>query len=292
MKLSERHIRLFFQANGILSVLVLAGIFGFLLINGIGAFQEIGLDEFFLGTSWNPTAYGLPQWGILGLLAGTLLVVAAALLVAVPLGIFTGLYLSQLASPRMRELLKPAVELIASIPSVVLGLVGLLVLAPLVAQIFGLTNGLNALTAALIVAVMVLPTIASLSEDIFSAVPDAYRQGGLALGATRWQVLRRVVLPSSLSGIAAAVMLGLGRAVGETMAVLMVAGNAVAFPHGMLDPVRPLTANIAIEIKEVVTGSTHYQALFAMGLVLFIITLAFNVAAEHVLQRHARRLGA
>ncbi len=291
MKISEKHIRIFFQANGILSVLVLAGIFGFLLINAIGAFQTITLGEFF-GTTWNPTSYVQPQWGILGLLVGTLLVVAAALLIAVPLGLFTGLYLSNLASPRVREVLKPAVELIASIPSVVLGLVALLVLSPLVASLFGLTNGLNALTAALIVAVMVLPTIASLSEDVFSAVPDAYRQGGLALGATRWQVLRRVILPSSLSGIFAATMLGLGRAVGETIAVLMVAGNALAFPHGLLDPVRPLTANIAIEIKEVVTGSTHYQALFAMGLVLFIITMAFNVLAELVLQRHMKRLGA
>ncbi len=291
MKISEKAIRIFFQANGILSVLVLAGIFGFLLINAIGAFQTISLGEFF-GTTWNPTSYVQPQWGILGLMAGTLLVVAAALAIAVPLGLFTGLYLSHLASPRVRELLKPAVELIASIPSVVLGLVALLVLSPLVASVFGLTNGLNALTAALVVAVMVLPTIASLSEDVFSAVPDAYRQGGLALGATRWQVLRRVILPSSLSGIFAAVMLGLGRAVGETIAVLMVAGNALAFPNGLLDPVRPLTANIAIEIKEVVTGSTHYQALFAMGLVLFIVTLLFNVAAELVLQRHLKRLGA
>lgn len=286
----ERWIRLFFKANGILSVLILAGIFGFLLWTGIGAFQEISLAEFF-GPNWNPTSYTQSQWGISGLLFGGFLIVALALVVAVPLGVFSAVYLSEIASPRMREVLKPVLELIASIPSVVLGLVGLLVLSPLVATFFGVPTGLNALTAGLVVAVMLIPTVASLCEDVFSTVPASYRSAGLALGGTKWHLIKRVVLPSSLSGIFAAVMLALGRAVGETMAVLMVAGNALAFPSGFLDPVRPLTANIAIEIKEVVTGSLHYEALFAMGLVLFLITLAVNLAAEWVLDRHARRLG-
>ncbi len=286
----ERWIKLFFQANGVLSVLILAGIFGFLFFTGIGAFSKISLAKFFSFT-WNPVSYSQPQWGILGLLYSTLLVTAVALAIAIPFGVLTALYLSELASNTVRELLKPAIELIASIPSVVLGLIGLLVLSPLVALLFGLPNGLNALTAAIVVAVMVLPTIASLCEDIFSSVPNSYRHASTALGSTKWQTISRVVVPSSISGVFAAVMLGLGRAVGETMAVLMVAGNALAPPSTFLDPARPLTANIAIEIKEVVFGSTHYQSLFAMGLVLFLITLLFNVAAEWVLRRHLKKLG-
>ena len=223
------------------------------------------------------------------MLYSTLLVTAVVLAIVIPFWGFNPLYLSE---PRQTPWsCKPAIELIASIPSVVLGLIGLLVLSPLVALLFGLPNGLNALTAAIVVAVMVLPTIASLCEDIFSSVPNSYRHASTALGSTKWQTISRVVVPSSISGVFAAVMLGFGRAVGETMAVLMVAGNALAPPSTFLDPARPLTANIAIEIKEVVFGSTHYQSLFAMGLVLFLITLLFNVAAEWVLRRHLKKLG-
>lgn len=286
----EDLIRLFFKANGLVSVLILSGIFAFLFFLGISTFQQISLGDFF-GPAWNPTAYGKPVYGILGLLFGSILVVLTALLIAVPLGIFTAVYLSEMASSGMREFLKPVIEMIASIPSVVLGLVGLLVLAPMVAALFGLSSGLNALTASVVVAVMLVPTIASLCEDVFSSVPANFRAASYALGATPWHTIKRVVLPASLSGVFAAVMLALGRAVGETMAVLMVAGNALAFPGGLLDPVRPLTANIAIEVKEVVVGSLHYHALFAMGLVLFLLTFLVNVAAEWVLWRHQKRLG-
>ncbi|MFQ5406472.1 MAG: phosphate ABC transporter permease subunit PstC [Candidatus Micrarchaeia archaeon] len=283
----NRWIRLFFKANGVVSVLVLAGIFGFLFLASLDAFSQISLSEFF-SWNWNPSSYSNPQWGFLGLLYSSFLVVLVSLGIAVPAGVLTALYLSEIASPGVREFLKPVVELIASIPSVVLGLVGLLVLSPFVASVFGLANGLNVLTAGLIVAVMVLPTVASLCEDVFSTVPGEYRSAGLALGATKWQLIKSVVVPSSLSGVFAAVMLGLGRAVGETIAVLMIAGNALKVPESLFDAARPLTANIAIEIKEAVVGSTHYSALFATGFVLFLITLLVNLAAEWVLQRQKR----
>jgi len=179
--------------------------------------------------------------------------------------------------------------MIAGIPSVVLGLVGVLFLSPLVASLFGLNIGLNAFTASLIVAVMVLPTIMSISEDILTSLPSDFREASLALGATQWQMIRMTLLPSALSGLLAAVMLGVGRAVGETMAVLMVAGNALAFPHSYLGPVRPITANIAIEIKEVVRGGLHYEALFALGLVLFVLTFVINFIADIIIERYARK---
>jgi phosphate transport system permease protein len=247
------------------------------------------LGEFLFGTLWNPTAYAQPSWGILGLFVGTVMITLSSLLLAVPLGIAAAIYLAEIASPRTRELVKPAIEMIAGIPSVVLGLIGLLFLAPLVARIFHLSSGLNALTSALIVAVMVLPTIISISEDVLTSLPKEFREASLALGATRWQTIKMTLLPAASSGIVAAVMLGLGRAVGETMAVLMVAGNSVAMPHSLFDPARPMTANVAIEIKEVVQGSVHYQALFAIALALFLITFIVNLLSDRIIERHVRK---
>ncbi|MDO8624832.1 MAG: phosphate ABC transporter permease subunit PstC [Candidatus Diapherotrites archaeon] len=285
----EKLIETGFFLASLLAVLVLLGIFGFLLFTGIGAFSQISFGSFFFGTLWNPGAYAGPQWGILGLLVGTLMVTVGALVLAIPLGIGCAVYLSELASPRTREIIKPAIEMIAAIPSVVLGLIGLLFLSPLVAALFGVSSGLNALSASIVVAVMVLPTIISVSEDVLTSLPREFREASLALGADRFQTIFRVLIPAALPGIGAAIMLGLGRAVGETMAVLMVAGNALAMPESFLDPVRPMTANIAIEIKEVVQGSLHYEALFAIGLVLFILTFLVNLLATLVIERHARR---
>ncbi|RJS72443.1 MAG: phosphate ABC transporter permease subunit PstC [Candidatus Syntrophoarchaeum sp. WYZ-LMO15] len=276
----DRFIAFFFAANGILTIIILMGIFIFLAYIGLQAFHEISIREFFFGKEWNPTAYGEPKWGILSLVTGTIYIAVISLLIAIPLGVASAIYIAELASPFIREVLKPAIEMIAAIPSVVLGLIGLLIVAPFVAEIFNLPNGLNALTASILVAIMALPTIISISEDVISAIPESYREASLALGATRWQTIKGVILPAASSGIVAASMLGLGRVVGETMVVLMVAGNSRAFPTSILDPVRPITSTIAIEIKEVVQGDLHFQALFALGFVLFLMTFAINLASD------------
>ncbi|MCL7414893.1 MAG: phosphate ABC transporter permease subunit PstC [ANME-2 cluster archaeon] len=281
----DRTIAWFFAFNGISTIILVLGIFIFLAIIGLQAFAHISPFEFFFSTNWNPTSYVKPSWGILSLVVGTLYIAIFSLIIAVPLGVACAIYLAQIASPTMREILKPAIEMIAALPSVVLGLLGLLILAPLIADIFGLNSGLNALTASILVAIMALPTIISISEDAITSVPKSYSDASLALGANNWQTIRHVIVPAALSGIVAAVMLGLGRVVGETMVVLMVAGNARALPTGFFDPVRPMTATIAIEIKEVVVGDVHYQALYAVGLVLFIMTLAVNFAADIYLHR-------
>lgn len=273
------------MAIAALTVLLLVGIFAFLFISALGAFRVIGLREFFLGTNWNPTSYHAPSWGIVSLFVGTAMVSAVSLAIAVPFGIALAIFLSELAPLQLREVLKPLIEMIASIPTVILGLLGIVFLGPVIARFFGLSNGLSAFTAALLVALAALPTIASISEDALTGVPRRLREASLALGATHWQTVRRVVLPAAARGIAAAVMLGLGRVVGETMIVLMVAGNSRAFPTSLFDPVRPMTANIAIEIKEVVVGSLHWQALFAIALVLFLFTFAVNFFADVMIRR-------
>lgn len=289
MDLKEERIKAIFFFISITALLILIGIFFFLFYTGAQAFRDISLTEFLFGQLWNPTAYSTPSWGILGLFVGTLLVTLTSLIMAVPLGIAGAVYLSEIAHPRTREILKPAIEMIAGVPSVVLGLIGLLFLAPLIANIFHLNSGLNALTSALIVSVMVLPTIISISEDVLTSLPKEFREASLALGATRWQTIRMTLLPAASSGIVAAIMLGLGRAVGETMAVLMVAGNSVAMPGSLFDAVRPMTANIAIEIKEVVKGSLHYQSLFAIALVLFVLTFVVNLVSDIIIERHIRK---
>ncbi len=281
--------RVILELVAFLTVGLLVGIFLFLFFSGFAAVKEIGLKTLVFGTTWNPIAYGHPSWGGLPLILGTLFVTVVALLIAVPMGIASAIYISEIASPRFREILKPAIEMIASVPSVVLGLLGLLFLAPFIARIFQLSNGLNALTAGILVAVAALPTIASICEDTLRAVPQKYRQSSLALGATQWTTIKSVVLPAAKSGLLAAVMLGLGRIIGETMVVLMVAGNSSAIPHTLLDPVRPMTANIAIEIKETVVGSMHWESLFAIGLGLFVITFVVNFLADLLIHRNEIR---
>lgn len=283
----EQIIRLILGCIAALTVVLLIGIFVFLGQAGFRTFGEIPVLSFLFGTVWNPSAYGEDSWGIGALFAGTAIISVLALLFAAPFGLAVAIYLSELASPRAREILKPMIEMIAGIPTVVLGLLGLLFVGPLVATMFGLSNGLNAFTAALLVAIAALPTIASISEDALSSVPKGFKEASLALGANQWTTIRRVVIPAAKSGITAAIMLGLGRMIGETMIVLMVAGNSIAFPKSMFDPVRPMTANIAIEIKEVVTNSTHWHALFAIGLVLFLFTFALNFLADILIHRRS-----
>jgi phosphate transport system permease protein len=281
----ENRIKSLLSVVSISTLLILIGIFAFLFFTGIQTFSEVSFSEFFLHSDWNPAAYGEPTWGILSLLVGTVMVTLGSLIIGIPLGLAGAIYLAEVARPKIRETVKPIIEMIASIPSVVLGLIGLIFLAPAIASIFGLNSGLGALTASIVVGIMILPTIISISEDVITSLPREFREASLALGATKWQTIRMVLLPAALSGIVAAIMLGLGRAVGETMAVLMVAGNSRSMPTSIFDPVRPMTANIAIEIKEVVKGSLHYQALFAIGLVLFIMTFLVNLLSDIIIEK-------
>ncbi|MDR0412296.1 MAG: phosphate ABC transporter permease subunit PstC [Dysgonamonadaceae bacterium] len=242
--------------------------------------SRIGWLRFFGGKEWMPTATPAPLFGVLPLLLGTLWVSLFAILIALPLGLGATVYLSELAGEKMRRLLKPAIELLAGIPSVVYGFFGLVVLVPFLQRTGGLPVGETALAGSLILAIMALPTIITVAEDAMRNTPKALREASLALGATRWQTIYRVVFPASVSGISAAIVLGIGRAVGETMAVLMVTGNAAVMPSSLLEPVRTIPATIAAELGEAPAGGAHYQALFMLGCILFLITLLISTAAE------------
>jgi phosphate transport system permease protein len=288
-RLRESAIRAFFFSSGVVAILVLLGIFATLLYTAIPAFKEIHLSEFLLKTNWDPTSPEKAQYGILSMIVSTLMVTGGALLLAVPIGIGVAAYLSDVAHWRVREIVKPVVEILAGIPSVVVGFLGIVLFGPAIAKIFHTGNGLNAVNGSVLLAIMSLPTIISISEDSLNAVPSAYNEASLALGASRWQTLFRVKVPAALSGIIAACMLGMGRAIGETMTVLMATGNARAFPHGFLSSVRTMTANIAIELGEVPYYTTHYYALFAIGLVLFIMTFIVNLVADVILHKYQER---
>jgi phosphate transport system permease protein len=285
-KLKETLIEKFFFLNGVLAILILLGIFSLLFVKGFPAIQELGFKGFFGSAVWNPNAYGTPKYGILSLIVSTLMVTVGALMIAVPLGVACAAFLSELAPPRLREILKPAVEILAGIPSVVVGFLGIVLVNPLISKIFGISHGLNALNGAILLAVMSLPTIISLSEDALRAVPHTYKEASLALGANRWQTLVRVLIPSGLSGIIASVMLGMGRAIGETMTVLMATGNAPALTFNFLEAIQTMTATIAIELGEVPYDTTHYYALFVIGFVLFVMTFLVNLISDLVLQKY------
>jgi len=288
-RFKESLIEAFFFTNGILAVLILVGIFLFLLLTAIPAFKEINLLDFLTKKNWDPTSPVKPEYGILSMVMSTLMVTFGALIIAVPVGIGVASYLSDVAHWRIREIVKPVIEILAGIPSVVVGFLGIVLFGPLIAKIFGLSSGLNALNGAILLAIMALPTIISISEDSLNAVPKSYIEASLALGASRWQTLIRVKIPSALSGIIASIMLGMGRAIGETMTVLMATGNAPAFPKGFLSSIRTLTATIAIELGEVPYYTTHYYALFAVGLVLFLITFIVNLVSDILLTKYQER---
>ncbi len=273
--------RLFAFAAG-LCVLVLLGIFGMLLLNGFRFFESVSLWSFLGSSNWNPSAWGKATYGIGAMLWSTLLVSLGAMVLAVPLGIGTAAYLSEVAPGRVRDWIKPAIELLAAVPSVVVGFIGIVVIAPIISRIFGLSNGLNALNGSILLAVMALPTIISVAEEAIRSVPNTYKEGAYALGANSWATLITVTLPACTSGLIAATMLGMGRVIGETMTVLMATGNANAMPHGFFDPVRTITATVAIEMGEVPYGTTHFYGLYALGAILFIITLIINLLAEGI----------
>lgn len=284
--LIDQIVRVVFFMAALISVVILLGIFGMLFFNGIKAFSEVSITEFFLSSHWNPAAYEEPTYGILAMIVSTFLVTIGAMVLAVPLGIGAAAYLSEVAADRTREILKSVIELLAAIPSVAVGFIGIVLVAPWIARTFGLNNGLTALNGSILLAIMSLPTIITISEDAIRSVPQSFKEGSYALGANKWTTLIRVTLPSATSGIIAAIILGMGRAIGETMTVLMATGNATAMPNGFFDPVRTMTATIAIELGEVPYNTTHYYALFAVGAVLFIISLGVNLIAENIASRY------
>lgn len=244
--------------------------------------ETISLKEYFGGKEWFPTATPAAQFGLLPLLLGTLWVSLGAILLALPLGIAVAIYMAELASNRVRNLLKPVIELLSGIPSVVYGFFGLIVIVPLIRNIFNLPVGETALAGSIVLAIMALPTIITVAEDAIRTTPRDMKEASLALGATHWQTIYRVVIPYSSSGILAGLILGIGRAIGETMAVLMVTGNAAVIPHSFTDPVRTIPATIAAELGEASVGGVQYQALFMLGAVLFVLTLGMSLLSEFV----------
>jgi phosphate ABC transporter permease protein PstC len=279
--------RAVFSVLASLSLVSLGLTFFFIFREAIPLFSEISLANFF-GSTWLPT-FEPASFGALPMITGSLLVTVAALAVAVPVGLASATFIAEIAPGMIKELTKSIIELLAGIPSVVYGFFGLALLVPFLQSTFSLATGRTALTASIILSIMAMPTIASLAEDSLTAVPNSYREASLALGATRWQTIWRVTFPAAFSGLLGAVILGMGRAVGETMAVLMVAGNSPQIVGSLLKPVRTLTAAIALEMGETPFGSTHYHALFSLGALLLLITLVMNWTAEWFRGRMARK---
>ena len=274
-------IKYIFLLFALVSVLVLGLIVFSLFREGLPLFKTVSVKDFLFGMEWYPT-YDPPSFGIFPLVIGSLIVTLIATVIAVPLGVMAAIYISEIAPRRIKEILKSVIELLAGLPSVVLGFFGMVIVAPWLQETFDLPTGLNIMNASVILAIMAIPTISSISEDALYAVPREFKEASYALGATKFETIAQVIVPAALSGISTAVMLGMARAIGETMVVLMVAGGAAAIPEGLFDPVRPMPASIAAEMGETPYGSAHYQALFAIGMVLFFLTLAFNLIADYV----------
>lgn len=288
-KLHERTIKYFFFACAATSIVVLFFIAIFLFHEGVGVFRVVEITDFLSGRRWAP-ARVQPILGILPMLLGSLFVTVGAMIVAVPLGLSAAVYIAEIAPPKIKNPIKSAIELLAGIPSVVYGFIGLVFLVPWLQETFNLPTGFTALTGSLLLGVMAVPIIASISEDAIYAVPRDFREASYALGATKWQTITRAVLPASISGISAAIILGgMSRVIGETMTVLMVTGNAPIIPDSIcsfLRPVRTMTASLALEMGEAAKGGIHYSALFAIGLVLFTITFLLNLIADFILHRY------
>ena len=270
---------------GISAIVFVLGIFIFVFKEGAGFLTHtLDISEFFGSPRWRPTSEWNPTYGILALIAGTAAVTVVSMVIAVPFSLGAAIFIAEFAQGKTREILKILIELLAAIPSVVWGFIGLAILNPLIIETFGVPIGLNVLNGGLILALMAAPIITSIAEDAFKAVPDTYREAAEALGASRWQVIYKVVLPAAKNGILAAVLLGVGRAFGETMAVLMATGHSIYIPENVFDSVRALTATIAAELGETAVGSDHYQALFAIGILLFTITFVINMAADLIVR--------
>src|SRR5512136_1947529 len=280
----EAIIKGIFAMLAFASVLTLALIVLFVFREGIPIFKEVSVTDFLFGQEWYPT-YDPPAYGIWPLIVGSAIVTVFSCLIAVPLGVLSAVYISEIAPASIKDITKSIIELIAGLPSVVLGFFGMVFVAPWLQNTFDLPTGLNIVNASVILAIMAVPTISSISEDALYAVPNEFKEASYALGATKYETIVKVIIPAAFSGISTAVILGMARAIGETMVVLMVAGGAAAIPRGVFDSVRPMTASIAAEMGEAPFGSGHYHALFAIGIVLFFITLGFNLVADYVSHR-------
>jgi len=282
--LAEKAIELLIRLCGISAILFVFGILVFVLREGAPFLWKLDLKKFLLSPAWIPTSQTNPQYGVGALIVGSVSVTVLAMMIAVPFGLGAAIFVSEFCGQRLKETLKIVIELLAAIPSVVWGFVGLSVVSPLIIEVFHTPIGVNLLNGAMLLALMSVPIMVSIGEDALKAVPDSYREAAVALGATRWQVVYRVLLPAAKNGLLAAVLLGVGRAIGETMAVLMATGHSIRIPHSLFDPVRTLTATIAAELGETSKGSDHYQVLFLIGVLLFAITFVVNLSADLVVK--------
>ncbi len=289
---SDRVVKHILTALALVSVAIIFFIIVFILYNSWDAISEIGILDFVFGTTWVPSQ---GSYGAAALIVGTILVTAGAMVIAIPLGVAAAIFLSEIASERTRNILKPICEIFAGIPSVIFGFVGIMVFVPLLTDLFpAQASGSCWLAASFILGIMALPTIMSVSDDALKAVPQSYREASLAMGATKWETIRKVVFPAALSGVSAAIILGVGRALGETMAVIMVAGNTAIIPdpfYNIFSTIRTITASIALEMPDIVIGSTHYSALFFLALILMIFVVAINLLARHIIESSKRKMG-
>ena len=282
--LVERGIEVLVYLCGISAIVFVFGIFFFVFKEGAPFLAKLNFGEFLFSTQWIPTSSVQPKYGTGALIVGTLSVTMLAMLIAVPFGLGAAVFVSEFCTGKVKETLKIVIELLAAIPSVVWGFIGLSVMSPVIIGLFHVPVGVNLFNAALLLALMSVPIMVSIGEDALKAVPDSYREAAVALGATRWQMVYRVLIPAAKNGLLAAVLLGVGRAIGETMAVLMATGHAVNIPHSIFDPVRTLTATIAAELGETSQGSPHYQVLFLIGVLLFSITFVVNLTADLIVK--------
>jgi phosphate transport system permease protein len=281
----DKMVQVLVFLGGISAIVFIVGIFIFITKEGFGfLIGDFNFKEFFFSPSWRPTSETRETFGILALVAGTASVTGLAMLIAIPFSLGTAIFIAEFASGKTREFLKITVELLAAIPSVVWGFIGLAIMNPLIIQTFNVPVGLNVLNAGVILGLMAAPIMTSIAEDALKAVPDRYREAAEAMGATRWQVIYKVVLPAAKNGLLGAVLLGVGRGFGETMAVLMATGHSINIPTSVFDSVRALTATIAAELGETAAGSSHYQALFTIGIFLFVITFIINLSADLIVR--------
>jgi phosphate transport system permease protein len=289
-RLTDRFWESLVLASGLAGTGLLLAIFVSLAVNAAGAVRAVGAGAMLTGTRWYPTGTP-PLFGMLPLIIGSVVVTLGAMAISIPVGVGAAIYISEFAPPRTKQWFKGVIEILVAVPSVVFGFVALVVLTPWLQGALRLGTGMTALAGSIVLALMAMPTIVSISEDALASVPAEFKHGALAVGATRWQATYRVTVPAAASGILAAIMLGTGRAIGETMAVLMVTGNAPVIPHTLLQPVRTMTATIAAEMGEVAQGSTHYDVLFAIGATLFTMTFGINLVADRILDRTRGRSG-
>lgn len=289
-KAKDSVIRIAFLVTALSSIVALGLIMLYLFLEGVPLFEHVSVSDFLFGHLWYPTS-DPPDFGIFPLIVASVAVTMVSSAMAIPLGVMTAIYLAEIAGPKTRGFFKPVVELLAALPSVVIGFFGMVVVAPSLQEAFDLATGLNLFNAAIMLAFMSVPTICSVSEDAIYSVPAELKEASLALGATHWETISRVILPASLSGISTAIILGMSRAIGETMVVLMVAGGAAMIPNSLFSPVRPMPSSIAAEMAEAPFRGDHYYALFAIGIVLFLFTLLFNIIADHISEKH-KQVGA